>query len=111
MIFLWWRIFRKPPVRISFQDFHQKKFEHQSKNTAIFQKPFLKNCGEGGIRTHDTLADMTVFPPEADPSFGGQDLPYSAEAVRFELTVPCETPVFKTGALNHYATPPRQKQG
>ena len=42
MIFLWWRIFRKPPVRISFQDFHQKKFEHQSKNTAIFQKPFLK---------------------------------------------------------------------
>ncbi len=29
-----------------------------------------------------------------------------AEAVRFELTVPCETPVFKTGALNHYATPP-----
>ena len=29
-----------------------------------------------------------------------------AEAVRFELTVPCGTPVFKTGALNHYATPP-----
>ena len=29
-----------------------------------------------------------------------------AEAVRFELTVPCDTPVFKTGALNHYATPP-----
>ena len=39
-------------------------------------------------------------------------LPYNfvrfflAEAVRFELTVPCDTPVFKTGALNHYATPP-----
>lgn len=26
--------------------------------------------------------------------------------MRFELTVPCGTPVFKTGALNHYATPP-----
>jgi putative Holliday junction resolvase len=26
--------------------------------------------------------------------------------VRFELTVPCGTPVFRTGALNHYATPP-----
>ena len=32
-----------------------------------------------------------------------------AEAVRFELTVPCGTPVFKTGALNHYATPPTIK--
>ncbi len=30
----------------------------------------------------------------------------SAEAVRFELTDPFESPVFKTGALNHYATPP-----
>ncbi len=29
-----------------------------------------------------------------------------AEVVRFELTVPFDTPVFKTGALNHYATPP-----
>ncbi len=26
--------------------------------------------------------------------------------MRFELTVPCGTPVFKTGALDHYATPP-----
>lgn len=76
-----------------------------------FLSNFPPQGGGGKIRTHDTLADMTVFPPEADPSFGGQDLPYSAEAVRFELTVPCETPVFKTGALNHYATPPRQKQG
>ena len=31
---------------------------------------------------------------------------FLAEAVRFELTVPFGTPVFKTGALNHYATPP-----
>jgi hypothetical protein len=30
----------------------------------------------------------------------------SAEEARFELAVPCDTPVFKTGALNHYATPP-----
>lgn len=30
-----------------------------------------------------------------------------AEEARFELAVPCDTPVFKTGALNHYATPPR----
>ena len=29
-----------------------------------------------------------------------------AEGVGFEPTVPCDTPVFKTGALNHYATPP-----
>ena len=29
-----------------------------------------------------------------------------AEGVRFELTVPCDTPVFKTGALDHSATPP-----
>jgi hypothetical protein len=34
------------------------------------------------------------------------ELELQAEAVRFELTVPCGTPVFKTGALNHYATPP-----
>ena len=27
--------------------------------------------------------------------------------MRLELTVPCGTPVFKTGALNRYATPPR----
>lgn len=26
--------------------------------------------------------------------------------VRFELTVPCGTPVFKTGRLNHFRTPP-----
>lgn len=29
-----------------------------------------------------------------------------AEGVRFELTVGCPTSVFKTGALNHSATPP-----
>jgi hypothetical protein len=29
-----------------------------------------------------------------------------AEAVRFELTMPCGTPVFKTGAFNHSATLP-----
>ncbi len=29
-----------------------------------------------------------------------------AEVGGFELPVPCGTPVFKTGALNHYATPP-----
>lgn len=33
-----------------------------------------------------------------------------AEGVGFEPTVPCDTPVFKTGALNHSATPP-QKEG
>lgn len=31
---------------------------------------------------------------------------YVAEGVRFELTVSCETAVFKTAALGHYATPP-----
>ena len=30
----------------------------------------------------------------------------SAEAVRFELTGPCEPPVFKTGAIDHSATLP-----
>ena len=34
----------------------------------------------------------------------------TAEEVRFELTVPCGTPVFKTGALDHYATPPESIQ-
>ena len=29
-----------------------------------------------------------------------------AEAVRFELTNPCGSPVFKTGAFNHSATLP-----
>ena len=29
-----------------------------------------------------------------------------AEGVRFELTVPCGTPHFKCGALDHSATPP-----
>jgi hypothetical protein len=29
-----------------------------------------------------------------------------AEEVRFELTVPFETPVFKTGAIDHSATLP-----
>ena len=32
--------------------------------------------------------------------------PHLAEAVRFELTVPFGTSVFKTGALNHSATLP-----
>lgn len=30
-----------------------------------------------------------------------------AEGVGFEPTVPCGTPVFKTGAFDHSATPPR----
>ncbi len=30
-----------------------------------------------------------------------------AEAVRFELTDPCEPPVFKTGAIDHSATLPK----
>lgn len=30
-----------------------------------------------------------------------------AEGVGFEPTVSCPTPVFKTGALNHSATPPK----
>ena len=31
---------------------------------------------------------------------------FVAEVVGFELTVPCGTLVFKTSALDHYATPP-----
>ena len=31
-----------------------------------------------------------------------------AEAVRFELTNGCPLPVFKTGAIDHSATPPRR---
>ena len=34
-----------------------------------------------------------------------------AEEVGFEPTVPCDTPVFKTGALDHYATPPISAPG
>ena len=33
-----------------------------------------------------------------------------AEAVRFELTGPCEPPVFKTGAIDHSATLPMQRR-
>ena len=33
---------------------------------------------------------------------------YLAEEVRFELTDPCESPVFKTGAIDHSATLPEQ---
>ncbi len=31
---------------------------------------------------------------------------HTAEEARFELAVPCDTVVFKTTALDHYATPP-----
>jgi hypothetical protein len=31
-----------------------------------------------------------------------------AEGERFELSVPFGTPVFKTGAFNHSATPPKK---
>ena len=34
-----------------------------------------------------------------------------AEAVRFELTGPCEPPVFKTGAIDHSATLPWESVG
>ena len=34
---------------------------------------------------------------------------YLAEAVRFELTIPCGMPVFETGALDHSATLPGLK--
>jgi hypothetical protein len=33
-----------------------------------------------------------------------------AEAVRFELTDGCPSPVFKTGALNRSATPPAKAE-
>ena len=33
-------------------------------------------------------------------------LKFLAEAVRFELTNGCPLPVFKTGAIDHSATPP-----
>ena len=35
-----------------------------------------------------------------------KDLNMLAEAVRFELTDPYESPVFKTGAIDHSATLP-----
>ncbi len=31
-----------------------------------------------------------------------------AEAERFELSIPCGIPVFETGGINHYPTPPVQ---
>lgn len=34
-----------------------------------------------------------------------------AEAVRFELTNGCPLPVFKTGAIDHSATPPEYWNG
>ena len=43
--------------------------------------------------------------PEQYELFG---LSYLAEAMRFELMNPCELPVFKTGAFNRSATPPKR---
>ena len=37
---------------------------------------------------------------------GRINIRYMAEAVRFELTDPFESPVFKTGAIDHSATLP-----
>ena len=36
---------------------------------------------------------------------------FLAEAVRFELTNGCPLPVFKTGAIDHSATPPEHAPG
>ena len=32
-----------------------------------------------------------------------------AEGEGFEPSVPCDTPVFKTGAIDHSATPPEER--
>ena len=47
-----------------------------------------------------TLTQSAKKPPSWATRFA------DAEEVRFELTVPCGTPVFKTGAIDHSATPP-----
>ncbi len=39
-------------------------------------------------------------------SLGTYGIAFLAEAVRFELTNGCPLPVFKTGAIDHSATPP-----
>ncbi len=52
--------------------------------------------------TSDYLGVLQKYSRPSVPS----GLVIFAEEVRFELTVPCETPVFKTGAIDHSATPP-----
>ena len=59
------------------------------------------------IRTSDTLAGITVFPPEAAPPLAGKtpDERGGGE-IRTHGTF-AGTTVFKTAPLNHSGTPPR----
>lgn len=56
------------------------------------------------LRTLLSGTGNSRFPTPSQISFVIR--PARAEGVRFELTVPFETPVFKTGAIDHSATPP-----
>ncbi len=66
-------------------------------------------CGEGGIRTLDTvrytrLAGVRLRPTRPPPL---SDVgPEPAEEQGFEPRVPFDTTVFKTAAFDHSATPP-----
>ncbi len=51
------------------------------------------------------MAYAVVYRNEKSP-VRGLFIGVLAEAVRFELTDPCESPVFKTGAIDHSATLP-----
>ncbi len=73
----------------------------------IFVSLWHSNFGGGSeIRTHDTVSDMTVFPPEADQPLAGKIPKKSGGSeIRTHDTVSDMT-VFKTVAFNHSAIPP-----
>ncbi len=66
----------------------------------------LKKHDSAVLISHGSNADCFLASAQQKNGTNNVLVFVRAEAVRFELTVPCGTPVFKTGALNHYATPP-----
>ena len=51
---------------------------------------------------------VLIHPPHHFPRRRSAGLGKMAEGVGFEPTVGCPTPVFKTGAFDHSATPPNR---
>ena len=66
------------------------------------EREFPDNFIETGVSTPGDFPGYPVPPCFRDDEVDG----YLAEGVGFEPTVGCPTPVFKTGAIDHSATPP-----
>ena len=68
--------------------------------------PQTPPAGGKSVEAGRILSPRRIVSP-CRPRFGFKmQFRFLAEEVRFELTVGCPTPVFKTGALDHSATPP-----